>query len=143
MRRLPKRLCLASFAIILMFSGLGCVGTPKNPTTVKQVEDKVRSGVAVGSSRSDVETWLDSEGIKWHGTGQPEPMWVRSDGSPVYGSVVEKSGIDPETIGGMVSGTILDTKRDFLVKWSIAIDFFFDKEDRLIKYQVRNEGTGL
>ncbi len=130
------------FIVSMGFLHPGCAGTPKNPTTVQQIEDKVRDGVPLGSTRAQVEAWLKSQGIKSHYSGPPNSEFM-SGNTRVYPTYVKNSGLDPETIGGIVSGSISDTKRDFGVTWSIRIHFFLDQNGKTIKHQVAQEGTGL
>jgi hypothetical protein len=142
MRSISTGLVLAALVVGFGLLGFGCVGTPKNPTTAKEVEDKIRVGVPIGATRSEVEAWFKSQGIESYYEGKPKPMIPGAD-RPSYDTVIEQSGLDPETIGGTVSGGIADTERDFMVTWSLQILFFLDKDGKLMKYQVKNQGTGL
>jgi hypothetical protein len=128
--------------VALATLGAGCVGTPKNSTTVQEVEDKIRQRLPLGSSRADVMAWFKEQGIESHEGGKPVPMFTHGD-KPTYATYIERSGLDPSSIGGVVSGVITDTKRDFGVNWSIQILFFLNEDGRTIKHQVSMQGTGL
>jgi hypothetical protein len=129
-------------AVLIIVLGSGCVGTPKNPTNTSQLEKKVRDGVPIGSSRGEIEIWLDSQGIKHVFSDKPKPLpmgGVRR----VYGTVYDQSGLDPETIGGTVMGYIPDTKRELGVNWSTNIYFFLGNDGKLLRAKVSEVGTGL
>jgi hypothetical protein len=122
-------LALILFASTLL--GLPCYGTPKNPTTVKQVEDRISKDVPIGSSRVEVEMWLKSQGIEYSYTNNTR-----------HTSSVERAGLDPDKLSGLVQAIIRDTDRSFMVEGSICLYFFLDKNGRTVKHMVTHVGTG-
>lgn len=110
---------------------LALVGVPKNPTTVKQVEERVRKGVPPRSTRQQVEAWLKSQSIE-HGYHD----------KPANESSVQDAKLSPDDISGIVEGIIRDTDRGPYVEGSISIYFFFDKNSRTMKHMVMWGGTG-
>jgi hypothetical protein len=127
-QRIPSPILLT---VSLALLGFACVGPPKNPMTVKQVEKKVRNGVPLGSNRLEVEAWLKSQGIEYGYHDDP-----KSDSS------VNDAGLEPDTLSGVIQGIIRDTDRSLMVEGSICLYFFLDKEGRTVKQGVKWVGTG-
>lgn len=130
MRLLAAR---ASAVLLAALGCAGCVGTPKNPTNVPAVETRVRQGVAAGASRQEIEAWLTSQHLEF-GYGQVKP--------DDHDSVIEDSGLDPASIGALITAAIPDTTRSIWVRVDIYIYFYLDHDGRLLKHRVEWIGTG-
>lgn len=133
MQFFPKRPVLASVVVVVTVTLLGfaCVRAPKNPTSVKQVEGKVREGVPLGSSRGEMEKWLRSQGFEYGYHDEPR-----------YDSSVRDAGLDPDTLSGIVQAIIRDTDRSLMVEGNICLYFFLGKDGRVVKHLVKWVGTG-
>jgi hypothetical protein len=103
--------------------------------TVPQVESRVIRGVPVGSSREEVEKWLDLQGFGSY-------YLAASEYELKYESSVHDAGLDPDSLGGIVTAMIPDTDRSFMVQGSIRLNFFLDKEGKTVKHLVKWVGTG-
>ena len=93
---------------------------PETKLAVATVEKDVRDHLAIGASRIDVETYLESRGI--------------------HHSYVEQSPIaqNRHTETALIRGT----SQTWLIRGDIQILFKFDDEGRLTRYSVKEIFTG-
>lgn len=86
--------------------------------TVQQLEHLIQRECPIGSSRSQVVRFMDK--YCTHHDGHKYPH-------------------DPE-----IGGIIRDTRRgDLFIEVSIQVLFYFDEQDRLVSYKIREVYTGL
>jgi hypothetical protein len=102
---------------------LGFFGLHYGGMTLEQAESLV-SGVPPGSSRGEVEAWLDRHLL----------VHEYTDGAPeFYSFQVSEAGLDRKEVGGIESGWIFHANRDPGLPNSFHLSFFFDKNGWLVK----------
>lgn len=125
------RSVLAALGAALMAGGCALSGTTR--TTVAQVERQLDQALPVGSTRSEVEAWLEGERIESSYKERPDAN---------YSSVVNESVPDIGVYKGVTAAIIRDTDRSMFVSGSIQLYFLYGPDDRLAKRIVRWVGTG-
>ena len=121
MRKAPW---LAIILIVLTGLAVGMIykiRRPKATTDIAQVEKDIRERLSVGTSRTEVEAFLDQKAMPHSYTGESKQF-------PKY----------EHTEAAMIRGT----SRTWLVRGNTQIRFKFDNQDRLIDYKVREINTG-
>lgn len=98
---------------IVVWLFLWIITTPKNPMTVQQVKQLIQRECPIGSSRSQVLAFMDK-----YCTRKFVPR------------------------GKEVGCCIEDTARSLGVVSDIAITFYFDDLDRMVRYEVKELLTG-
>lgn len=112
--------------ILIILTGLAVgmiykIRQPRATTDITQVEKDIREHLPTGTSRTEVEAFLDDRGV-------PHSYIAESKGSPEH----------QHTEMAMIRGT----SRTWLVRGDTQILFEFDNQDRLIDYKVREIFTG-
>lgn len=130
MQFLPKLLMAAVIVVISGLLAFSFINAPKNPTTVKHIEDQVRKGVPLGSTREEVESWLKYQGVEYG--YYDEPHVDRANGAE----------LDPGDHSGVVHAIIRDTDRGFPIQGNICLTFSLDKNGKTFKHAVEWVGTG-
>jgi len=120
MRKLP-------FLIVFTFV-LGCSPSHKSPERiVQELRTSAGHDLPIGSDRSTVIAFLDSHRIG-------HSPYMDANGNPhlaaAYGS------------NGRIDALIRDVKRGLLYRSSVSLVFLFDKEGKLVSYQIREVVTG-
>jgi len=123
-----------SVLLLVLCSGFTVMfAVPTHPTTVAEVEKKVRAEVPLGSTREKVEKWLDSQEMehsfaeKWWIGGLPPDM---------------RAGLNEDDFAGAVCSIIRDTDRDFFVHGDICVYFLLGHDGKCAKICVFWVGTG-
>lgn len=98
---------------IVVWLFLWIITTPKNPMTVQQVKQLIQHECPIGSSRSQVLAFMDKYCTR---------KFVRGD----------------REVGCLIE----DTARSIGVASDIAITFYFDDSDRLVRYEMEEQLTG-
>jgi hypothetical protein len=113
---------------VLLF--MGCALTSNTTTTtVADVQRKVDEALPLGSTRQEVETWLNNQGIEFNFSDQP------------YFSIGES--YPPEkSSSGYIHFIIRNTDRSFWVTGNIEVSFLFGKDNRLTMKLVKWIGIG-
>jgi len=112
--------------ILIILTGLAVgmiykIWQPKGTTDIAQVEKDIREHLPIGTSRTEVEAFLDQIAMPRFYTGDSKQF-------PEY----------EHTEAAMIRGT----SRTWLVRGDTQILFKFDNQDRLIDYKVREIVTG-
>lgn len=119
-----------TWAIILtatLLVGCGCQ-TVKDKTTVSTVENDIRSHLPIGSSKADVDAYLDQRKIPH--------SWVRKGQASPDGKIVIPNSHTEAAL-------IRDVRMNGMVRTDIEIEFKFDDSDsKLVSYSVREVYTG-
>lgn len=119
-----RTLWLAIILIILTGLAVIMIDTmrqPKGTTDIAQIERDIREHLPVGTSRTEVEAFLDQKAMLHSCTGESKQF-------PEY----------EHTEAAMIRGT----SRTWLVRGDTQILFKFDNKDRLIDYKVQEIFTG-
>jgi hypothetical protein len=119
-----RNLWLAVILIILTALAAGTIHKirqPKATTDFAQVERDIREHLPVGTSRTEVEAYLDQKEV-------PHSYTRESKEFPEYQHIE----------AAMIRGT----SRTWLVRGDTQILFKFDNQDRLIDYKVQEIFTG-
>jgi hypothetical protein len=119
-----RSLWLAIILIVLTGLAVGMIykiRRPKATTDIAQVERDIREHLPIGTSRTEVEAYLDQKRL---------PHWYTAESKqfPEY----------EHTEAAMIRGT----SRSWLVRGDTQILFKFDNQDRLIEYKVQEIFTG-
>lgn len=127
---------LIGFAATLILS-VAIVWWPRAPrVTVDQVNHLIETELPSQATVAQVDTFLNSHRIEHSETVRnPELDSDFRDNPKLEGK--------RERIKDIVIGIIRDTESDFLVSWSISLNFYFDGEGRLVEYTIKKIGTGL
>jgi hypothetical protein len=133
------RLILGTLLFLLLILGLDVwleafFFTPAHPASFPEVEKRIQNAVPPGSSRVQIEDWLDSQQIE-HGYAQSRPF---DDGLPYQ----MRTGLQEKDYDGVVMVIIRDTSQSFFVRGDICIRFLIDHEQRCAKCFVYWVGTG-
>ena len=64
------------------------------------------------------------------------------DNPDVERECIDTGELEPDDLGGCVSGWIVDTGRDFLVRYDLRIHCILDKNSRTVRNVVGQVGTG-
>lgn len=112
--------------ILIILTGLAVgmiykIRQPKATTNIAQIEKDIREHLPVGTSKTEVEAYLDQRGV-------PHSYTAESKGNPEY----------QHTEAALIRGT----SRTWLVRGDTQILFKFDSQDRLIDYKVQEIFTG-
>jgi hypothetical protein len=112
--------------ILIILTGLAVgmiykIRRPKATADIAQVEKDIREHLPIGTSRTDVEAFLDQKGMPHSYTGESTQF-------PEY----------LHTEAAMIRGT----SRSWLIRGDTQILFKFDNQDRLIDYKVQEIFTG-
>jgi hypothetical protein len=119
-----RTLLLAVSLIILTGLAVGMIYKilrPKATADIARVEKDIREHLPVGTSRTEVEAYLDQKRLPHWYTGESKQL-------PEY----------QHTETAMIGGT----SRTWLVRGDTQILFKFDNQDRLIDYKVQEIFTG-
>jgi len=119
-----RSLWLAIILIVLTGLAVGMIykiRRPKATTDIAQVERDIREHLPIGTSRTEVEAFLDQKAM-------PHSYTAESKQFPEY----------EHTEAAMIRGT----SRSWLVRGDTQILFKFDNQDRLIEYKVQEIFTG-
>jgi hypothetical protein len=107
--------------------------SPPHPTSVPEVEKRVQTAIPLGSSRGQIEEWLDSQQIE-HGYAQSGGI----DELPPQ----MQAGLQEKDYDGAVMAIIRDTDRSLFIRGDICIRFLIDHEQRCFKCFVFRVVTG-
>jgi hypothetical protein len=119
-----KTLWLAIILIVLTGLAVGMIykiRQPKATADIAQVERDIREHLPIGTSRTEVEAYLDQKRL---------PHWYTAESK----QFPEYQHTETAMIGG--------TSRTWLVRGDTQILFKFNNQDRLIDYKVREIFTG-
>ena len=119
-----RTLLLAVSLIILTGLAVGMIykiRQPKATADIAVVERDIREHLPIGTSRTEVEAYLDQKRL---------PHWYTAESK----QFPEYQHTETAMIGG--------TSRTWLVRGDTQILFKFDNQDRLIDYKVREIFTG-
>lgn len=132
-------IAVGGIIILLPFvvPGLYFVRIPsKNDIKVETIRNMVRNDIPLGSSRKKVSEWLSTKKISF-GFMDGKKYDLNYESSSV------RSGIPIEKLGGFISVKIPNSSRGILTEWSISMLFFFDKQDKLLKYEIYEQSYGF
>jgi len=93
--------------------------------TSKKVEQAIKASLPLGSTRTEVEEWLSSQGF-------PNSSSVPYKGGPW---IVRAARADPRDVGAAVHAEVLSPNVDWGdlgIRGRIDVTFFFDKDDKLL-----------
>jgi len=113
---IPVVVVAASVASLLSWRFVG----RSRATPLEAVRKQLEQATPVGSSRSAVDTYLDSQSIPH--------SYIRDSKSP--------------SEGGVELALIRGTSKSLLVRGDIQIRFRFDESERLVSYSVQEGFTG-
>jgi hypothetical protein len=108
---------LTGLAVIMIYK----VRQPKSTTDIAGVEKDIREHLPVGTSRTEVEAYLDQKRL---------PHWYTAESN----KFPEYQHTETAMIGG--------TSRTWLVRGDTQILFKFDAQDRLIDHKMQEIFTG-
>jgi hypothetical protein len=116
--------------LVLSISIVSCV---KSSMTEEKMEQLIKQEVPLGSSKNQVEFFLDQRNIE-------HSDYTESDMAPIvvppdYGSQNGKKRY--------IVAVIRDVKRHFLTTFSMYIVFYFDDNKNLIEHKINILGKGL
>ena len=114
----------------------GCRSIPRHPMTVEQAQAKLDAALPAGTSRDQVERWFRSQGI------EPYYNSTVKDNPDVERACIGTGELRPDDLGGCVSGWIVDTGRDFLVRYDLRLHCILDRNSRTVRNVVGQVGTG-
>jgi hypothetical protein len=123
-------------------------GFPTTPMTVARANNLCQAALPPGTSREDVQVWLASQGTTANGhahrpyydvlyrpvIADSEPWWMDRIGNE---TVAECAGLRVDDVFRLLRIKYPDADRFFLGRTEIKVYLFFDNNDRLIKYWVK------
>jgi hypothetical protein len=116
--------------------GVAIVWWSKPPgLTVDEVNRLIEKEVPHGASVSQVESFLDAHKIQ-HSKNFEQSLGFDFHNNP-------KIDGKRERIRGVVVAIMRNVDQDFLVSWSISLNFYFDRQRNLVEYTTMRIGTGL
>ena len=124
--RARSTLFLIGLAIVA--SGCALCGTT---TTVEKVELQLDQSLPLGSTRVEVEAWLQAKRIEPYYFAHPDSF-----------SVIRKAVTDVNAYSGGTLGTIRNTGRSLFITEDIRIFFLYGHDGLLAKKIVNWIGTG-
>jgi hypothetical protein len=130
--KLKYIICFAC-TLILGVAMVWCSRTPV--VTVEEVNRLIEKEVPDGASVSQVESFLDAHKI------QHSKIFEHSLESDFHNN--PKLDGKRERIRGVVVAMLRNVESNFLVSWSISLNFYFDKQGNLVEYTIMKIGTGL
>jgi hypothetical protein len=104
---------------------------PGRGMTVSKVEAMIAADLPPGTTRKQVEAWLDAQGIDHSYSAGGVDDWEG------YQSVMSMAGVNQQNLGGTVRATVRKANVDLILPGEINVYFFFDKQDRLVRHLVR------
>jgi hypothetical protein len=119
-----RTLWLAIILIVLTGLAVGMIyriRQPKGTADIARVAKDIRERLPIGTSRTEVEAFLDQKAMPHSYTGESKQF-------PEY----------EHTEAAMIRGT----SRSWLIRGDTQILFKFDNQDRLIDYKVQEIFTG-
>lgn len=123
-RTMFKRYAVVALAVIVVLGALATVFNQKTKyrvrVTATQVEEDIRAHLPIGSSREEVEAYLDRN--------QFPHTYV---GNSPY-----------EACGNCEVALVRDTAHSWLIRTDIQIYFKFDRAQKLASYSVQEINTG-
>lgn len=127
------------FGVLLVGLGsltTGCQG--ETVLTADQVEDVIRKDIPLGSKASEVLIFLD---LRRFGTHRFDHTSYVVDPDIIsrqtrYGSD-EKARALAGRLHGFIGAALHETRRGFATTSSIVVTFYFDKDDELIDFTVK------
>jgi hypothetical protein len=127
-----KRITLIILATLTLIGAVSVIWAYMNRWTVERTEIMIRKEAPIGSDIGAVDAMLTAHQI---------PHWE-------YPNELDIGNFDdkPEKLRGIAKGYIGAIKRDVgwdvMIRWDIAMRFYFDEHDKLIDYTVKMMGTG-
>jgi hypothetical protein len=120
---LPKHGVVSRWILVFSFIAflLGCHQSKSDDLTVKQWNDLINQSLPKGSSRSEIEKFLDQRGIEH--------------------SYVEKSNF-PEEANSVIALVRAKDKNGIVKKVGIQLKFKFDVDQRLVSFESKEVFTG-
>ncbi len=116
--------------MILIVALVVSCGTNNAPE--ERLKALIRDNLPIGSSASNIVTFLESQGIEQFG--------LQEDEEPVF--TPSAAHAKPET-KRYVLGRVKNVKSTLLKSWDLYIIFYFDRDDKLTNYEMRRIGSGL
>ena len=126
-----KGLLLFSFCGFASLGLLFLDSAPRNPMTLSELDKILGTKLPQGSDRKSVEGWLNAQRYRrQHRDGANDRK---------SGGAVLKKGQQGSQSGEYVHATIQNTRRSWPGVYVIFMDFYFDKNEKLIGYMLREK----
>ena len=102
--------------------------------TVEKINALIEKEIPQNSDASQVKAFLAFHNFELSATLQPK-IYI----SDFY--TRQKIDEEKSQIKSVMKGIIRDTEKDLFCAWGITMEFYFDEQERLVGYNVKNFGT--
>lgn len=108
----------------------------KHDVKIETIRHMIREELPLGSSRARVSEWLIKKKID-HGFVDGKTYDLNDDSGAV------RSGIPVDKLSGIMTAKIPNSSRGILAEWNLIMIFFFNKQDKLLKYEIYEQSYGF
>lgn len=132
--------CRGVGVLVLILMATTLTGCVRRAVSIEQVEKMVKDQVPVGSDKQQVKAFIDNlkvGSLKIIRETEFHQATKRALGNRDPEKVAELG----DRIAEFISAVISDSQSGFLYHDDIAIQFYIDKDGRMIDYTVKEEGT--
>lgn len=122
-------------AVIILIVGICLLYNYIKGITVQEVDSIIKSHIPIGSNKSEVNTFVDSLKID---SLQVENFGYQDDLTDMrYGTFDDKDKQLKGTVKGYLDARIFNTSRTlYLSQCWMDVRFYFDRDERLIDYEI-------
>lgn len=135
--RLSCRLGLVILGIILVVITLG--GCVRRVVSVEELEKMIKDQVPIGSDKQQVKAFIDNLKVDSLRIGRDE--FHQASPQALGNRDPEKIAELGSRIAEFTGAVIFDAQRGFLYHDNIVIQFYIDRDGRMIGYTVKMVGT--